>query len=64
VNSAREEALGTSTSAWFASEQEIEVGDTIVVPLDADRMRPPTFWSRATQTVYHLVLSVAAFDGT
>jgi protein involved in polysaccharide export with SLBB domain len=54
------EVLGSSTSAWFASEQQIEVGDTIVVPLDADRIRPLTLWTSIAQIISQVALAAAA----
>jgi protein involved in polysaccharide export with SLBB domain len=38
-------------SRWFGRRQgtELRPGDTIVVPLDADRIRPLTFWTNVTQ---------------
>ena len=35
-------------------------GDTIVVPLDTDRMRPLTFWGNVTQILYQGAIAVAA----
>lgn len=57
------EVLVSSGSRWFGgAEQEIMVGDTIVVPLDAERMRPLTLWTSVTQIVYQLALSAAALN--
>ena len=57
------EIIAGSGSKWFGGEgHEIKVGDTIVVPLDVDRMKPLTFWTSVTQIVYQLALSVAAFN--
>lgn len=51
------------TSSWFDDEaNQIGVGDTVVVPLDADRVKPLTFWSEVTEIVYQVALSVAAFQ--
>lgn len=50
-----------SGRAWFNSGGvDIRPGDTIVVPLDTERMRPLPFWTAVTQIVYHLAVSVAA----
>lgn len=52
-----------SGASWFSSGQvDIRPGDTIVVPLDAERMRPLPFWTAITQIVYHLAVSVAAVN--
>ncbi|MCF8080924.1 MAG: SLBB domain-containing protein [Desulfobacterales bacterium] len=55
------EVLGQSTS-WFSMDKspDIRVGDTIVVPLDADRIRPLYFWNSVAQIVYQISLSIAA----
>lgn len=39
----------------------VEAGDTVVVPLDADRIRPLTLWTSITQIVYQLGLAAASF---
>ena len=51
-----------SRSKWFGrgGRSEIKPGDTIVVPLDTDRMRPLTFWGNVTQILYQGAIAVAA----
>lgn len=52
-----------STSFWFASDAQAVVvrpGDTIVVPLDSDRIDNLTLWSSATQIIYQLAVAIAA----
>lgn len=50
------------SSSWFDDDANaIGVGDTVVVPLDADRVKPLTFWSEVTEIIYQVALSVAAF---
>jgi polysaccharide export outer membrane protein len=39
---------------------DIEPGDTIVVPLDAERMPKLTLWTQATQLIYQLAVAAAA----
>lgn len=52
-----------TTSTWFGKNpQDIHVGDTIVVPLDADRIRPLFLWSSIAQIVYQSALAIAAFN--
>ncbi|MCF8053480.1 MAG: SLBB domain-containing protein [Desulfobacterales bacterium] len=55
------QVIGASTS-WFSMDKktDIRVGDTIVVPLNVDRMRPLYFWNSVSQIVYQLSLSIAA----
>ncbi len=49
-------------SRWFGRGRgpEIRPGDTIVVPLDTDRMRPLAFWGSVTQILYQGAIAVAA----
>jgi polysaccharide export outer membrane protein len=49
--------------AWFnRGGVEIQPGDTIVVPLDTERMRPLLFWQTVTQILYNLLIPLAAID--
>ncbi|MBC6904715.1 ATPase [Saccharophagus sp. K07] len=48
-------------SAWFRSNKgRIQPGDTIVVPLETDRVDKLTVWARATQIIYQAALGAAA----
>lgn len=51
-------------SSWFRRSASVEIrpGDTIVVPLDTDRMRPLTFWTNVTQVFYQIAIAVAAIQ--
>ncbi len=51
-------------SRWFGrgTGNELRPGDTIVVPLDTDRIRPLTFWTNVTQILYQGALAVAAIQ--
>jgi|GEM_PF-146439 len=42
------------------SSREIHPGDTIVAPLEADKIKPLTFWSEITKIMYQIGLSAAA----
>jgi Periplasmic protein involved in polysaccharide export len=57
------EVVASGNGGWFDNnwQQDIQPGDTIVVPLDAERMRPLAFWGTVAQVVYHIALSAAAF---
>ena len=48
--------------SWFGLGKEIETGDTIVVPLDAERIRPLPLWTAVTQIIYNLAVPLAAID--
>ena len=50
-----------SGGPWFsAGGVNIKPGDTIVAPLDTERMRPLPFWQAVTSIVYNLAISAAA----
>jgi protein involved in polysaccharide export with SLBB domain len=48
---------------WFSrGGVDIKPGDTIVVPLDTERMPPLPFWQAVTQIIYYLAVSTAAVN--
>jgi polysaccharide export outer membrane protein len=51
-----------SGKSWFdgLNADEIRPGDTIVVPLDVDRVRPLTLWSNVSQIIYQLAIAAAS----
>ncbi|HEY0941073.1 MAG TPA: SLBB domain-containing protein [Steroidobacter sp.] len=50
-------------NAWFSGGSvEIKPGDTIVAPLDTERMRPLPFWTGVTSIIYQLAVAVLAVD--
>jgi protein involved in polysaccharide export with SLBB domain len=50
-------------SAWFRSSATgMQPGDTVVVPLDTERMRPLPMWAAITTIVYNLAVAVAAVN--
>jgi protein involved in polysaccharide export with SLBB domain len=53
-----------SKSRWFGrrGDTEIRAGDTIVAPLETDRIRPLTLWTQVTQILYQGALAVAAIQ--
>ncbi|MGB5621478.1 MAG: SLBB domain-containing protein [Gammaproteobacteria bacterium] len=53
---------GNGGSKWFRRQANagIEPGDTIVVPLDVDRMPSLALWRTSTTILYNLAISVAA----
>lgn len=49
--------------AWFSGGKiDIKPGDTIVAPLDTERMRPLPFWTAVTTIIYNLAISAAAVN--
>jgi protein involved in polysaccharide export with SLBB domain len=54
---------GGSSSKWFGgAEHQMQPGDTIVVPLDTERMRPLPFWTAITTILYNVAVAVAAVN--
>lgn len=48
-------------SGWFSRDMvNVEPGDTVVVPLDADRIKSLTLWTSVSQIVYQVALGAAA----
>jgi hypothetical protein len=47
---------------WFRRDVGINVrpGDTIVAPIEIDRMRPLELWTSVTQIIYNLAIAAAA----
>ena len=43
-------------------EAEFRPGDTIVVPLEVDRIRPLSLWTSVTQILYQAAIALAAVD--
>ena len=54
--------IASNQSKWFGrgGSTEIRAGDTVIVPLETDRIRPLTFWTNVTQILYQGVIAVAA----
>lgn len=51
------------SNSWFSGGGvDIRSGDTIVAPLDTERMRPLPFWQAITSIVYNLAISAAAVN--
>src|ERR1700722_5903883 len=56
------DVLSGGRSGWFRRSQSIEVrpGDTIVVPLDTERVAPLPLWTSLTTIVYNLAIALLA----
>ena len=52
-----------SGNSWFSgSSKGMAPGDTVVVPLDAERMRPLPMWQAVTTIIYNLAIAAAAIN--
>lgn len=52
-----------ANGGWFGGgSPEVRPGDTIIAPLDAERMRPLTLWTSVTQILYQLGVAAAAWN--
>ena len=55
--------VANESSGWFShGKVDIRPGDTVVVPLEADRIRPLTLWTAVTTIIYNLAVAVAAVN--
>jgi protein involved in polysaccharide export with SLBB domain len=56
------EVLTAERSVWFrrSTADRMRPGDTIVVPLDADRVAPLARWASVSQIIYQLALAAAS----
>jgi protein involved in polysaccharide export with SLBB domain len=56
------EVISENRSRWFRRGGGVEIrpGDTIVIPVETDRIRPLTFWTNVSQIFYQTAIAVAA----
>jgi len=56
------EVVSTEQAGWFrrSGSDEMRPGDTIVVPIDAERMAPLARWAAVSQIIYQLALAAAS----
>ena len=54
----------SKSSRWFARGRraEMQAGDTIVVPLETDKIRPLALWTSVTQILFQASIAVAAIQ--
>jgi polysaccharide biosynthesis/export protein len=54
----------SEAGGWFSRgvPKAVYPGDTVVVPLDADRVKPLSFWTSVTQILYNIAVAVAAVN--
>jgi protein involved in polysaccharide export with SLBB domain len=55
-------ASANASTSWFEAvdPDEINPGDTIVVPLDVERVRPISLWTNVSQIIYQLAIAAAS----
>jgi len=56
------EVVPGKSSQWFRRQMSIEPGDTVVVPLDTDRLPAVTQWASITQILFNLAIAAAAVN--
>lgn len=56
------EVLPSHAADWFSGNLYVRPGDTIVVPLDAERMKPLTLWTNVSQIVYQIGIAAASWN--
>lgn len=57
------QVVASNGSHWFSSnDQQIRPGDTIVVPVDTERLPPLPLWTSVTSIIYNLAVAVAAVN--
>jgi protein involved in polysaccharide export with SLBB domain len=56
------DVFGSIRSGWFRRSQTLEIrpGDTIVVPLDTERINPLPLWQSVTTIIYNLAVALLA----
>lgn len=56
--------VASASNRWFSrgSQVKMEAGDTVVVPLDTERLPPLPLWQAVTQILYNVAVSVAAVN--
>ncbi len=56
--------VARASSRWFSrgSSIRMEAGDTVVVPLDTERLPTLPLWQAVTQILYNVAISVAAIN--
>ena len=49
-----------NTGGWFRNSEQIEPGDTVVVPLNAEHIPPLPLWQAVSQILYNVAIAVLA----
>jgi polysaccharide biosynthesis/export protein len=53
-------SVAAQGSRWFSTNQDVEPGDTVVVPLNAEHIPPLPFWQAVTQILYNVAVAFLA----
>jgi hypothetical protein len=58
------EVVTTGWARWFnrGGGLEIQPGDTVVAPIEVDRLRPLALWASVTQIAYNLAIAAATVN--
>ena len=56
------EVVAGKSSQWFRKQKKLQPGDTVVVPLDTDRLPAVTQWASITQILFNLAIAAAAVN--
>jgi hypothetical protein len=58
------EVVAGGGARWFSrgAGLEIQPGDTVVAPIEVDRLRPLALWASVTQIAYNLAIAAAAVN--
>jgi len=56
--------VSSENNGWFRRSAQVAMkpGDTVVVPLDTERMPPLALWTAVTQILYNLAIAAAAVN--
>lgn len=55
--------LMPSRSSWFSSADQLQPGDTVIVPLDTEYKDNLTLWSQVTGIIYNTAVAISAISG-
>ena len=60
------DVISAERSGWFRRSRTVQMrpGDTIVVPLDTERVRALPLWQAVTTIIYNLAVAVLAVRST
>jgi protein involved in polysaccharide export with SLBB domain len=58
------EVVSAGGARWFNRDANVQIqpGDTVVAPIEVDRLRPLALWASVTQIAYNLAIAAAAVN--